>query len=125
MPGATQVKGCQEITRGYFAECINMDPMGDDEKLMMYIGDIGSFILDEPIPIWVKEGTKVNIYEPLVTAPISAISQMKSALTRAGHDQSRVVQTILAELPQCLENRCGKWNTKVGTAMTASTNSKQ
>ena len=38
-----QVKGCHEITRGYFAECINVDPFGDDERLMMYIENVGSF----------------------------------------------------------------------------------
>ena len=43
VPGAMKVKGCPEITRGYFAECINTDPMGDHEMLIMYIENIGSF----------------------------------------------------------------------------------
>ena len=94
MPGATQVKGCQEITRGYFVECINIDPLGDGERVMMYIEN-ESFMLSEAIPIWVKEGTKVKVFEPLVTAPISAISQMKSSLVRAGHDQQLMVNTLL------------------------------
>ena len=118
-PGSMQVKGCKEITRGYFAECTNMDQMGDGDVLMFYITDIGSFILNETIPIWVKKDSMVRIFEPIVTAPISAISQLKASLMRAAQDKQLMVQTIQAELSQCIENRCEKWNARVGAAITA------
>ena len=116
-PGAMQVRGCKQITRGYFAECINSDPMGDQEKPMLYIQSAAPFTLSEVIPIWVQESTKVRIYEPVVMPPISSITQMTASLKRAGSDTRMMAKTILKELAQSIEHRCEKWSTKVAKAI--------
>ena len=41
--GSRKVKGCAIITRGFFAELENADPNGSQEKLMIYIENIGMY----------------------------------------------------------------------------------